>query len=272
MSSNVPDGGWAILDRAGNARIVIPEANIDIDHRMARVVPAQRGRRSVRLLSDLNRWMLKILLLAETPANLWPGPRSPILSPTDLHRVAGVSPEMAHRFVRAFEALDLLRRTPEGLRIARRSALLDLWRAEEVLDRRDGVPVRWMMGRLSNLQDLAGRGKSGEPDLVVAGFEACRMLGLLHAPIPAAREVHALVPVDAILLRYDLERCPPGDADLRLLPCRTVQSVLRGSLDHGGLRIVDAFQAALDVLHHPARGREQSDYLVTQVLHLEDER
>jgi hypothetical protein len=126
-----------------------------------------------------------------------------------------------------------------------------------------------MLGRPKN-QSAALTGRE-PPDLVVGGFDACRRLGVLHAPV-GGLELHALRPVEDVLAARRLERCASHEADLRLLRCMTPQSVLRGSVLRKGTRVVDALQAALDVAHRPERGREQSDYIIDRVLHLADER
>lgn len=268
MAAHLPDAGWALVDPAGNARVRIPELGIDIERPVARIARPQAGRSSVRLFSDLNRWLLKILLLADAPAELWGGPRQPILSSPDLSRVAGVSPEMVRRFVRAFGEQDLLRQTPRGMRLVRRSALLDLWRADEALNTRPAVPVRRMLAGSGSLTDLSGLADFQEW-AVVAGFEACRLLGVLHAIVPPRIEVHVVLPIPEVIRRLGLEECAPADADLWLLPTRYSRSIRGGKVLRDGVPVVDAFQAALDVLRHPGRGQEQSEYLLKEVLHLE---
>ena len=268
MAEHAPDVGWALVDRAGNARVVVTALGLDLERRFARVDKSQPGRVSVRLFSDLNRWLLKVLLLAEVSDKLWGGPRWPILSGHDLGQAAGVSPEMVRRFLNAFEQQDLLRQTPQGLHLVRRSALLDLWRADEALDVRPGIPVRQVVGSGSApAQDQLG--SSFGDTTAIAGFEACRLLGVLHATVPRPTEAHALVPIGEIMERFGFEECTSYDAEMRLIPTRYPKSIQRGAVRHGGMLVVDAFQASLDVLRHPARGQEQSEYLLKEVLRLE---
>lgn len=268
MATHLPEAGWALVDPAGNARIRIPALDIDIDRPVARVERTRAGRSSVRLFSDLNRWLLKVLLLADAPPELWGGPRQPILSSRDLGRVAGVSPEMVRRFVSAFSEQDLLRQTPQGMRLVRRPALLDLWRADEALNSRPAVPVRRLLSGSGSLPDLSGLPEFQEW-AVVAGFEACRLLGVLHAIVPSRIEVHVVLPIPEVIRRLGLEECAPPDADLWLLPTRYPRSIQGGRVMRDGVPVADAFQAALDVLRHPGRGAEQSEYLLKEVLHLE---
>ncbi len=268
MARHMPHVGWAVLDRAGNARVAVPKLGIDLDRRIARVASMKPGRSSVRLFSDLNRWLLKVLLLKDAPVGLWGGPRQPILSGHDLGQVASVSAEMVRRFMNAFEKRDFLRQTAKGLHIVRRSALLDLWRGDDALDVHPGMPVRRVMGApgsLAELSEMAGFSDS----VVVAGFEACRLLGVLHTMVSMPVEVHAIAPVAQILERFELEQCASPNAEFWLLPSSHLKSIQRGSVQREGLQVVDAFQAAFDVLRHPARGHEQSDYVLREVLGLE---
>ncbi|NLS98115.1 MAG: hypothetical protein GXX96_38790 [Planctomycetaceae bacterium] len=103
MSENAPACGWALADQTGTTRIAVPSLGIDADHHEFAPVPRWQRRGPVRLFSDLNRWMLKILLLADAPPHFWNGPRDPVATPTDLHRVAKVSVAKAHQFCDAVE-------------------------------------------------------------------------------------------------------------------------------------------------------------------------
>jgi hypothetical protein len=268
MAEHALEVGWALVDHLGNARVVVPSLRLDLEKRCARVATANPNRASVRLFSDLNRWLLKVLLLADAPDELWQGPRRPVLSASDLSQAAGVSPEMVRRFLNAFEEQDFLRRSPNGLRLVRRSALLELWRANEALDVRAGVAVQRMLRGSGAWQGLVATPGFADA-VVVAGFEACRLLGILHAATPALPEVHAVLPISTIVNRFGLEECLPAEAELVLLPPRHPASVLRGRLRREGLWVADPLQAGLDVLRHPARGHEQSEYVLKEVLGLE---
>ena len=64
----------------------------------------------------------------------------------------------------------------------------------------------------------------------------------------------------------DLEPCATRDADVTLIVSRQVQSVFRGAVVRNDVRYVDILQAALDVSVHPARGAEQAEYVLGDVL------
>ncbi len=250
--------GWALVDRDGDARVVIPQLGVDATLRQERVA-AREPRLASTPFSDLGLWMLKILLLRDAPAELWQGPRERPVHPTALARLAGVSVVLAHRFVMTLESQDFLRRRRDGLHVVRRDALLAALRQHEEGEFSRPVPVRRLGGLRLDVDDLASAG--GHGDLVVGGFEACRRLGVLHVLGELRVEIHTLVSVDAVLERHGLERCEAHAASLWLSPSRHRESIRRGMLDREGVQVVDGLQAALDVLHHPGRGQEQSDYL-----------
>ncbi len=76
-------------------------------------------KKSVQAFSDLNQWMLKVLLLANVEGKFWGGPRAVIRTTRELAELAEVSVPHAHRFVQTFESLDHLRFNYHGLVIVR---------------------------------------------------------------------------------------------------------------------------------------------------------
>jgi hypothetical protein len=250
--------GWALVDRDGDARVVIPQFGVEATLRQERVA-AREPRLASTPFSDLGLWMLKILLLRDAPAELWQGPRERPAHPTALARLAGVSVVLAHRFVTTLESQDFLRKRRDGLHVVRRDALLTALRQHEEGEFCRPVLVRRLGGLPLDVDDIASADRHG--DLVVGGFEACRRLGVLHVLGELRVEIHALAQVEAVLERSGLERCEAQAAGVWLIPSRHPQSIRRGMLDREGVQVVDGLQAALDVLHHPGRGQEQSDYL-----------
>jgi hypothetical protein len=264
MRCYAPEVGWALLDTQGALRLSVPKLDVDL-HRAGHSVTAGSGpRQNIRLFSDLNCWMLKILLLRDTPAHLYGGPRGLVTSVEELYRVARTSRPLAYRFVRAFEESGYLRRTAEGLQVTRRGELMEAWFSEAKLRRNRVVPVRCMLGPIEQIQDLFAEGR-GEPKVAMAGFYACQLLGVLHKP-EERREVHVLETLDKALKQWSLEPCDERDAELFLSEPRDRQSILRGTVTIDRLPVVDILQAAIDVAGRPARGREQAEYILKGVL------
>ena len=303
-----PTVQWMLLGDAGEKHVHAPA--LGVQEREFRSLPRKKDQEPTtrgQLFTDLNAWMLKILLLREAPANLWPGPRTHVGTASELARVAHVSTPHAHRFVRICEDMDFLRRSDEGFRIVRTSALMDLWFDAQRLASRKVVPVRWIMGRPSTMREvfagppatkreksgnqggggIVGKSMSGDDQpsaeifsgglfgdeeeedrlqVAVAGFDACAAMKILHTNA-VRHEVHVAGDLSRICERFDLEPCEQRDAHFFLLPAQGV-AVFRGCIEIDGLRHVDVLQAALDVIVHAARGREQAEFITADVLGL----
>lgn len=269
MSENAADCGWALTDQTGATRIVIPSLGIDVEERGVVNQPRWQKRGSTRLFSDLNRWMLKVLLLAHAPPNLWNGPRANISNATELHRVAMVSVAKAHQFCDAIEKSGFLVRGPGGLTVVRKKMLMETWFHNERARRTDLLAVRSIFDRTADLHEVLCRpGIAG--DFAVSGFEACRLLGILHASV-IRPEVYVIGDLESALDALDLEVCDERDAQFFLRKAQFGQSILRGRLVQENLPIVDVLQAALDVCDQAARGAEQAEYIVNHVLGWEDD-
>jgi len=264
MSKYAPGHAWGLVDRSGAAALAIPSLKVDIDQPGNSEPRARVRHTSTQLFSDLNQWMLKVLLLVDAPPSLWGGPRQRVATPTELHRVARVSVEKAHLFVRVFEKMGFVRQTRQGLTVVRRQQLLDRWfhaeRSQSVLP----IPARWIFGMPSGLQDIFAKPGDSE-HLAVCGFEACRLLDVLHAPV-VQREVYLAGDIESALAAWDLEPCEEHEAHIFLRKARSAQSILRGRVIRANLPVVDVLQAALDVHDQAARGTEQSQYLTRHVL------
>jgi hypothetical protein len=104
----------------------------------------------------------------------------------------------------------------------------------------------------------------------VAGFAACRELGVLHAAFTTS-EVYVEDTAKALAV-WHLEPCDPRDAQLVLLRTPFAESAFRAPTTMGKLHVVDVLQAALDVSRHAARGLEQAEYIVHEVLCWKDVR
>ena len=264
MDRFLPEFAWGVIDKRGRIRFLAPELGIDINSPFPRSNSQKSQQKDHLLFSDLNRWMLKILLLSDVDDALWQGPRNAFFAPNQLRHVAGVSLDKAYRFVRMLEKNDFLRRTPGGLRLVRLRELIDLWFSEERLRPARRIPPRSIMGKQPDLRFLVDS-NSVEAISALGGFSACKALEVLHAPVDSI-EIHIRGPVEAFLERFKLEACDEGSAQLKLIASKHSESIFRGAVDRDGMRVADVFQTALDVVNHPARGLEQAEYIVELIL------
>lgn len=84
---------------------------------------------SAHLFSDLNQWLLKVLLAKYIPDDLLQAPRAEYRNASQLAEAAGVSVMSAFRFVRQLEAGGFLEQSGRVLKLVRIEQLFHRWRA-----------------------------------------------------------------------------------------------------------------------------------------------
>ncbi len=265
MNAYAPGMAWCLVGRNGGAYGEIPRHGLTLD-----LPPLDEPRRSrgtnAHLFSDLNRWLLKVLLLGPDPKAHFGGPRleRPVRNPTELHRIANVSVEKAHRFTRTFEEAGFLRRTRRGLLLEDRRLLLERWLDDERVRPTPQVPMRSIFGGQFSVTDLLDRLEEG--DYAIGGFHAAASLGALHA-LRAQAHLHIRSRMVPAMKQLDLVESRRTDANLVLVGTRNVESVLRAAQARGGHMVTDEIQAALDVVNDPARGHEQAHFIIERLVH-----
>ena len=265
MTTYAPGVGWCLLARDGKLCLEVSELGLHIRERSEGRPDPPRATTS-SLFTDLNRWLLKVLLLRTAPSSSWGGPRAawPCRNPTELHRVASVSVETAHRFTRTFEAADFLRRAPEGLRVVRPGVLFEQWLHDERARPPGRIPARGLYGSIDRNDLLLMLQASGVRQ-ALGGYTACAELGLLHA-MQQQLDVHIDTEPAQALLIMELEACEPRDAQVWIVRSRYRESVFRGATETDGWPVVDELQAALDVVQDPGRGNEQARFIMDRML------
>ncbi|MBI2825107.1 MAG: hypothetical protein HYX69_10515 [Planctomycetia bacterium] len=264
MSEHAPSVGWCLFDSSGSFRLDVPGLHLSKTRRQRianrSALPPARG----SLFSDLNRWMLKILLMQGVPSNLWGGPRQAVMTAKDLRAVASVSTEKAYSFLRTFSRAGYLRETDSGIVVVRREELIRTWLNHELAFQAETIPVRWLFGAAPNLTRILVR-QSCPTQFAVTGFEACKLLGVLHAPVPR-KEIYVCGNLDTAMQAWELHRCAPQDAACFLLKMPHPKSILRGCVISHGLPVVDILEATLRVSGQVPRGVEQAQYMLSDVL------
>ncbi len=226
-----------------------------------------RVRRLPHLFSDLNQWMLKILIGQRLPATHITIPRGPIRNASQLANLAGVSLISASRFVKNLSERGFLDRRDDLLRIVRLEELLDLWISAN-RDERDEIPARWIIkkGRdqlNSVLGDYAAPHPSRSvtkdpPRCCLALFAAADALGygFVHGATPhiylESVTLGALHRLGLILDHTNRA------ADVYIRKPSNTKAIFNAVVMRDKIPVSDILQVWLDVSTHPARGREQA--------------
>jgi hypothetical protein len=234
----------------------VADSNVPLHFRSVRSEPSN-------LFSDLNQWMLKVLLAPEVPDGLLSAPRGRYRNASQLARAASVGVMSAFRLVQLLRQEGFLADAEPYLRLVRREELFERWQSS-MRHRAREVPMRFLL-RASpgdELQRILGSGRA-----CLALFAAADALGLgfVHGVPPHVyvRSLHqaGLAKWKGVVPAVNGER---PDLILRQVPA--VQSVFRGLVRVDGKSVCDVLQVWLDVYASPSRGREQADLIRRKVL------
>jgi hypothetical protein len=259
-----PDAALGVIDFEG-LRVFrgpqLEDLNAEPVHRpFAR---AGRPRPSAPLFSDLNQWMLKVLLAPEIPENLLSAPRGRYRNASELARAARVSVMSAFRFVQQLGLHGYLHESAPFLRLVRRADLLERWQASAQRSGKE-LPVRFVLpgGARAQLRKMLGGDRA-----CLALFAAADALKLGFVEgLPPYVYVQRLGRASVSDWK-GLRLCEPGEVPgLILRAAPAPQSVFRGIVRPEGLAACDVLQVWLDVASHPARGREQADLIRKRVI------
>jgi hypothetical protein len=236
---------------------------------------------TTHLFSDLNQWMLKVLLAPQIQPALLAAPRGEYRNASELATAAGVSVMSAFRFIRQLRAEGFLDEANFPIKLVRLDELLRRWQAANVRPARE-VGVRWVirgdparqihdaLRTQADGQD-AHRSKPGRNR--ASTIRSCLALF-------AAADAHGFGFVHGVAPHVYLERLDPSalqsmglsteaqstspDVYVRVPASR--ESVFRGTVTRDGMRVCDLLQVWLDTSAYPARGQEQSDIIYQRVL------
>lgn len=239
----------------------------------------------VHLFSDLNQWMLKVLLAPSIPESLLCAPREHYRSAAQLARAAGVSVMSASRLVRQLRNEGFLDTRKQHLRLVRIEELLERWRGASQGAVRE-IPARWIIrgsdDQFRSAVTSYGSGlkpkdslskhsrksslRSSLPRICVGLFAAAEALGMGFVRGVAPHLY--LERLDyAALKRLGLSVEVPGRTpNVQLRVPENEESVFRPVVWNAGVPVSDVIQIWLDVASHPARGKEQAEQIWRKVL------
>lgn len=259
-----PDAGCGVVDLAGLQRFRGPGLDgLDADPNRPRRGPRSEPSASANLFSDLNQWMLKVLIAPELPESLLSAPRLRPRHAAELARAAGVSGMSAHRLVAQLQRDGYLHESRPFLSLVRRAEFFRRWQAFAAQRVRE-APMRFLFqgNAHSELRKLLHADQG-----CLALFAAAEALGAGHVGgiPPHVYLAHA----DAASLAKSPLLVParPGEIpDLMVRTPSAPQSVFRGLVSADGVPCCDIVQVWLDVSAHPARGSEQADLIERKFL------
>jgi hypothetical protein len=259
-----PDAAVGVIDFEGLRIFRGPQ--LEEMNAQSKDLPSAAGpavRDSGHLFSDLNQWMLKVLLAPELPDGLLSAPRGQYRNASQLARSANVSVMSAFRFVQQLQREGYLHESAPYLRLVRREDLLSRWQALSGRSIRE-VPMRFVLPGDAQAE-LRKFLSSGRACLALFAAAEALKLGFVRG-VPPYVYVQRVQPSNLAAWR-NLRACAPGEPpDLILRQAPALQSVFRGMVRHGGRAISDVLQVWVDVASHPSRGREQADLIRKRVL------
>ena len=262
------------LERFNSERSSLSRVHLPVEH------PT-----STYLFSDLNQWMLKVLLGQDIQESLLTIPRRQYRNGRMLSQAAGVSPMSASRFLRELVSEGFLDERQGLLRLVRIEELLRQWQAASQRAGRD-VPVRWIIrggeeqflsavrlycsrrdaNRLRRQKPRARRMAEPAPRVAIGLFGAADLLGVgfVHgaAPYLYLEDLNAAALGELGLSVEDAK----GQPDAYVRVPENKEAVFRAAVQHQGVPVSDILQVWLDVSKHPARGKEQADQIWKRIL------
>ncbi len=221
------------------------------------------------LFSDLNQWMLKILVGGNIRPDFLSVPREEIRNASHLAEAASVSTMSAFRFANQLAKQGFLDENRECLRIVRIEELFERWAATYSGVSSD-FPARWIIKKdekqfFSAVAKYASQSEP-QPRCCLGLFAAADALGLgFVRGVPPHLYLERL---DRDVLRQlglTLDGTDQGtDVNIRIPSKR--ETVFRAAVSREGMPVTDVIQVWLDTAANPARGREQANEIWRRIL------
>ncbi len=237
------------------------------------------------LFSDLNQWMLKILIGASIPDSLLSVPHGQYRSGRQLAQAAGVSVMSASRLIRQLASEAFLDNRKDSLRLVRIEELMRRWRAANFGNARE-IPARWIIpggkdqllsavrsyrssmdAKVSQAQrPRDDRPLQSAPRICLGLFAAAEQLGFKFVHGVASHLYLERLHSDALRqLGLSIESVAERP-DVYIRVPENKEAVFRPVVRHEGVPVADILQVWLDVSNHPARGREQAEQIWKRLL------
>ncbi|MDB4912381.1 MAG: hypothetical protein JWM95_25 [Gemmatimonadetes bacterium] len=259
-----PEAAIGVIDFEGLREFRGPQLeHLSAEHSPApaRIRSAVQGQSDI--FSDLNQWMLKVLLATELPEKLLSAPRIRYQNASQLARAANVSVMSAFRFVQQLERDGYLHESSGSLELVRRGDLFRRWR-EAAARRVIEVPVRFLL-RGDPQKELARTLRSGRGCLALFAAAKALGFGFVQGVLPHVY-VQRLDPASIAEWKNIVVAGPGEQPDILLRQAPAPQSVYRGLVRVNDTPVSDILQVWLDVSNSPSRGAEQADLIQRRIL------
>lgn len=219
---------------------------------------------AINPFSDLNQWMLKVLLAAEIPDHLLEAPRRRYRSGAELAEAAQVSTMSASRFLQQLRNEGFLDEASGSLVLVRRAELFRRWRSA-VMRPAQEMPMRFLIK--GAVQQQLHRLLASHQEAACLGlFAAADALQLGHVSGVPPYVYVAKLPRPGDKKWNGLIAFPNEVPDLILRQAPSPSSIFRGAVHRDDVTVADVIQTWLDVSNHPSRGEEQADVIYQNVL------
>ena len=262
--SHAPDAAIGVIDLEGLRAFVGPALDsLNAPRASGRRLHSQAHEPVIHLFSDLNQWMLKVLLAPQIPEPLLAAPRGEYKNASQLASAAQVSIMSAFRFLRQLGQEGFLDESAGALHLVRLEELFNRWQAASLRPVRE-LPARWIIRGDPKRQ--LGEALRSPPSRACLGlFAAADALGFgfVHG-VPPHIYVEDLRP--AGLRQLGLSAEVSGQPDVFLRVPSAPEAVFRGAVRKSEVPACDVIQVWLDVSAHPARGHEQAALVHRRIL------
>jgi hypothetical protein len=236
---------------------------LSVEPSVVRKTAAKPPGRASHIFSDLNQWMLKVLLAPKIPERLLAAPRAEYRNVSELASAANVSVMSAFRFVDQLHKEGFLDESSPRFKLVRREELFRRWRAASLRSSPE-MPMSFLIRGSPQVQ-LRQIVSSREACLGL--FAAAEALQLGHVKgVPPYVYVPRLPRLDRDAWKELVPASPGEPLDLILKKPWAPQSVFRGAVHLDGMAVSDVLQVWLDVSAHPSRGEEQAELIHRKIL------
>jgi hypothetical protein len=260
-----PDAAAGVIDFDGLRQFRGPH----LDDLSVEAAPRPESRidraiESGQLFSDLNQWMLKVLLAPEIPDDLLSAPRGRYHNASQLAKAANVSVMSAFRLVVQLQRDGFLDEADGYFNVVRREHLFRRWRGASASRAVNEIPMRFLL-RSDPKAELGRMLQSGRACLGLFAAADALNVGFVHG-VPPYVYVQRLGPSNLAAWK-NIVRVEGGESpDLILRQASAPQSVFRGLVRAHSVPVCDVIQVWLDVSEHLSRGAEQADLIWQRIL------